>query len=152
HVNLELAKQVDPDPAGSLKTSASDGTEVLAAYAAFERINWRMLGTVPVQELAKASKDIQTLTWIADVIASLIAATIGVLVVWTIAKPLIKLRNLMNEGAEGKLTVRSTDSKRRDEIGELSASFNSMMSQIHSLAEQTTSSAQEVLATAEELT
>lgn len=137
---------------GSLKTTANDGTEVLAAYAAFDRTGWRMLGTVPVQELAKASQDIQTLTWVAVAIAALIAAAIGGGVIWTIARPLVKLRNLMNEGAEGDLAVRSELSQRRDEIGELSASFNRMMGQIHSLALQTTRSAEEVLATAAELT
>lgn len=151
--NVSLSRQSDAGSLdGSLKTSAGDGTEVLAAYAAFDRTGWSMLGTVPVQELAKASKDIQTLTWIAVAIAALIAVAIGGLVIWIVAKPLVQLRNLMNEGAEGKLTVRSAASKRRDEIGELSASFNRMMDQIHSLAQQTTRSAEEVLATAAELT
>ncbi|MNZ73064.1 Methyl-accepting chemotaxis protein McpC [compost metagenome] len=110
------------------------------------------MGAVPVNELVKDAKAIQSLTWITVFIAALIAIAIGVVVIQTIAQPLVKLRNLMNEGASGNLTVRSEMKKRSDEIGELSNSFNQMMGQIKALAVQTTRSADDVLLTATELT
>ncbi|WP_424768800.1 methyl-accepting chemotaxis protein [Paenibacillus sp. sgz302251] len=137
---------------GSIKVTSTDGAEVLAAYKTFETMNWKLVGTVPVDELVKDARAIQTLTWITVLIAALLAIAIGFLVIRTIAQPLVKLRNLMNEGAGGNLTVSSTMKKRQDEIGELSDSFNLMMSQIKALAVQTTQSAEDVLLTATDLT
>lgn len=149
---VSLPTKGDSALSGSQKAAASNGNDVLAAYATFDTMNWKLLGTVPVKELVKDAKAIQTMTWITVVIASLIAIAIGVLVILTIAQPLVMLRNLMNEGASGNLTVRSSFKKRRDEIGELSESFNRMMTQIQLLAVQTTRSAEDVLLTAADLT
>ncbi|WP_339207919.1 methyl-accepting chemotaxis protein [Paenibacillus sp. FSL K6-3182] len=135
----------------SSKMKTTNGAEVLATYKTFETMNWKLLGTVPVKELVKDAKAIQNLTWITVFIAALIAIAIGILVIMTIAQPLVKLRNLMTEGASGNLTVRSVMKKRQDEIGELSDSFNLMMTQITALAVQTTRSAEDVLVTATEL-
>lgn len=136
---------------GSNKVTTTSGKEVLAAYKTFATMNWKLVGTVPVKELVKDAKAIQNMTWIMVFIAALLAIAIGILVIQTIAQPLVKLRNLMNEGASGNLTVRSVMKKRQDEIGELGVSFNQMMTQISELAVQTTRSAEDVLATATDL-
>ncbi|CAM4133977.1 methyl-accepting chemotaxis protein [Paenibacillus alkaliterrae] len=149
---VSLPTEGDMAHNGSLKVASTDGTDVLAAYKTFETMDWKLIGTVPVNELVKDAKAIQTMTWITVFVAALIAIAIGALVILTIAQPLVKLRNLMNEGAGGNLTVRSTMKKRQDEIGELSESFNLMMSQIKALAVQTTRSAEDVLLTATDLT
>lgn len=67
-----------------------------------------------------------------------------------IAKPLARLKDLMVEGSKGDLSVR-TEYVSKDEIGELSASFNTMMERITELVAQTTDTAREVLDTAGEL-
>ncbi|MNI34003.1 Methyl-accepting chemotaxis protein McpC [compost metagenome] len=88
-------------------------------------------------------------------IVALIAAVIAVLVGWFVARmigqPLIHLRNLMQQGAQGKLTVRANYNS-KDEIGQLGQSFDVMMKQITNLVLQTSHSAKEVLETATELT
>ncbi|WP_139990926.1 methyl-accepting chemotaxis protein [Paenibacillus paridis] len=149
--NITLPQEGDKAKQDSVKMTTTDGEGVLAAYKTFSTMDWKLVGTVPVKELVKDAKAIQNLTWITVLIAALIAIAIGFLVIMTIAQPLVKLRNLMNEGASGNLTVRSEMKKRQDEIGELSESFNLMMTQIKGLAIQTTRSAEEVLVTATEL-
>jgi methyl-accepting chemotaxis protein len=136
---------------GAEKMTTSAGTEVLTAFKTFSAMNWKLVGTIPVEMLVKDAEAIRTLTWITVAAAALIAIAIGFLVLYTIATPLVKLRNLMVEGAGGNLTVRSTMKKRQDEIGGLSESFNRMMAQITELAHQTTSSAEQVLLTASDL-
>ncbi|QHT64014.1 methyl-accepting chemotaxis protein [Paenibacillus lycopersici] len=136
--------------AGSMTTSDSDGDEVLAMYNKFETTGWNMLGTVPVKELVKDAKQIRNATYIMAGIAALLAIGIGLLVIRMVAIPLVRLRNLMNEGERGNLTVRSTLNK-KDEIGQLAQSFNQMMAQITVLVTQTNQSAQDVLVTAGEL-
>ncbi|WP_223285427.1 methyl-accepting chemotaxis protein [Paenibacillus sp. PL91] len=149
--NITLPKEGDKSKEDSVKMTNTDGVEVLAAYKTFKGMDWKLVGTLPVKELVKDAKAIQNLTWITVFVAALIAIAIGILVIMTIAKPLVKLRNLMTEGASGNLTVRSEINNRQDEIGELGKSFNLMMTQITALAVQTTRSADDVLLTATEL-
>ncbi|MDQ6418563.1 methyl-accepting chemotaxis protein [Paenibacillus sp. LHD-117] len=137
---------------GRPKLNDADGNEVLAAYQTFKNAEWKLVGTIPVEELAKQASVIGNLTIWMGLLGAVIAVAIGLLVIATIAKPLVQLRNLMVEGARGNLTVRSNVRKRQDEIGQLADSFNEMMTQIQSLALQTTRSAAEVLATASDLT
>jgi methyl-accepting chemotaxis protein len=150
--NLKLAEEGKEELSGSVKVKTPNGREVLAVYQTFESMDWKLVGTLPVKELVRDAKAIQTLTWVTVLIAGLIAVAIGGLVIVTIARPLVSLRDLMNDGAGGNLTVRSTIKKRQDEIGELSESFNRMMTQIKELAVQTTRSAEDVLLTANDLT
>jgi len=128
----------------------ASGNEVLALYNQIHSMDWRLLGTIPVKELVRDAGQIYNMTWMIAGLAALLAIGIGLFVVRMVATPLVRLRNLMNEGAQGDLTVRSSFSS-RDEIGGLSQSFNQMMSQITALVNQTNQSARDVLITAEEL-
>ncbi|REK77811.1 methyl-accepting chemotaxis protein [Paenibacillus paeoniae] len=138
--------------AGSPKLHTSDGVEVLAVYQKLQSMDWRIAGTIPVQQLVKDAESIRDLTLVTALAAIVLAIAIGMLVIIAIARPLVNICNLMMEGARGNLAVRSTIGKRQDEIGTLSVSFNAMMEQITALARQTTKSAQDVLLTASELT
>ncbi|MFB9327189.1 methyl-accepting chemotaxis protein [Paenibacillus aurantiacus] len=136
---------------GSMDGTDHAGHEVLAIYDQFDAVdNWRLLGTVPVEQLVKDAGTIRTTTWIIAAVAALLAIGIGLFVIRIVARPLVQLRNLMNEGERGNLSVRSSI-KSKDEIGQLSNSFNQMMTQITGLVHQTTQSAQDVLMTAGEL-
>jgi methyl-accepting chemotaxis protein len=144
-----------------LTTSAEDGErttlrttdnlEVLAAYQPIPATDWQFLGLIPVERLAEQASVIRNHTWLMVGLASLVAVGIGVLIIFLVGRPLVRMRNLMLEGAKGNLTVQSVLDKRSDEIGDLARSFNEMMTQIKTLAQQTTKSAVEVLSTATEL-
>lgn len=67
-----------------------------------------------------------------------------------VSRPLSRLRDLMVKGADGDLRVR-TDVVTRDEIGQLSGSFNLMMEQITELVVHTNETAREVTEAAEAL-
>lgn len=149
--SIALPAEGDEALEGSIKTADQNGEDVLAAYKTFNTMDWKLVGTIPVNELVKDAKVIRSMTWITAAVAVLIAIAIGALVIFTIAHPLVNMRNLMDEGSRGNLTVRSRMKKRQDEIGELGSSFNLMMTQITALAEQTTRSAEDVLNTATEL-
>lgn len=136
--------------AGSETTKDRDGNDVLALHKQFQTTGWQLVGSMPVGELVKDAKQIRNATYIIAAIAALLAIGIGLLVIRMVAIPLVSLRNLMNEGERGNLTVRSTIRK-KDEIGQLAQSFNQMMAQITVLVTQTNQSAQDVLMTAGEL-
>lgn len=126
--------------------------EMLLVHKQLEMTGWYLVGQIPVSELVKDAAAIGKLTLIVSLAAAAIAIVIAIVVMLTISRPLVQLRNLMMQGAEGDLTVRSTMKKRNDEIGQLGTGFNQMMTQITSLATQTKDSADAVLQTASTLT
>jgi len=136
---------------GKLNIKA-DGRQMLSVGSTAEGSSaWTVVGNIPTSSLVKDAKTIRNLTYLMCGLSILIAALIGVYIMLTVGKPLGELRRLMNEGERGNLTVRSTIRK-RDEIGQVSDSFNRMMERITDLVKQTNLSAQEVLETASSLT
>jgi len=151
-VMTESLFKLDGSDQNSVSTNVEGIGEVLLMHTKLEYTNWYLVGNIPVEELVKDTVVIRDLTINLAVIAALIAIGIAAIVILTIGRPLIKLRDLMQEGAKGDLTVRSTVKKRKDEIGQLSNSFDQMMEQITHLAVQTKNSADAVLTTASTLT
>lgn len=126
----------------------SDGqSPILIAYSTLQNSDWKLVGTVPINELVSSAKPILNMTLIFAVIDAVFAILIGMFIIRIIAKPLQNLQQLMRKGAQGKLNVR-TKHKSEDEIGQLGAAFNEMMENITNLVKQTNQSAQEVLGTA----
>ncbi|WP_276356366.1 methyl-accepting chemotaxis protein [Cohnella caldifontis] len=137
-------------PEGS-ETMTVNGIKSLSSGGVIDTNGWTLIGNIPVSELVKDAKAIRTLTIVMSVVAILIAAAIGGIVMLTVGRPLSQLRNLMNEGEKGNLTVRST-LRKKDEIGQVADSFNRMMEEITGLVRKTNQSAVEVLETATALT
>ncbi|MNS36085.1 Methyl-accepting chemotaxis protein McpC [compost metagenome] len=135
---------------GSLFTKDVHNQPVLTVYNTQVTSGWKLVGILPTANLVKDAKGILVTTFISAFIVALIAILIGVWMVRMIARPLGNMKNLMQEGAKGNLSVRVAH-KSRDEIGQLATSFNMMMEHITELVKQTNASAQEVLDTATEL-
>jgi methyl-accepting chemotaxis protein len=133
------------------KGSFTSSDNLLVVYYKSKISGWNLVGDIPVGTLVKDADVIYQATLVVAGIAAVIAILIGLFVARMIGRPLINLRNLMQQGAQGKLTVRA-NYKSKDEIGQLGNSFDVMMQQITSLVIQTSQSAQEVLETANELT
>jgi methyl-accepting chemotaxis protein len=127
------------------------GVQSLSTASKVELNGWTMIGNIPVAELVKDAKQIRDVTVFISLAAIVIAALMGWMVYRTVAKPLIQLRELMNEGEKGNLTVRAAI-QRKDEIGQVAESFNRMMEQITELVRQAGNSAKDVLNTAATLT
>ncbi|WP_420850525.1 methyl-accepting chemotaxis protein [Paenibacillus tepidiphilus] len=123
---------------------------MLAVFHPMEKADWKLSGVVPTGVLVEPAEPILITTYWAAAIAAVLALLLGLWMVQMIARPLARLKDLMNQGAKGDLSVR-TEYVSRDEIGQLSASFNTMMGKITDLVAQTTDTAREVLETAGEL-
>ncbi|WP_379160251.1 methyl-accepting chemotaxis protein [Paenibacillus sp. sgz5001063] len=134
----------------SQEATDAKGEDVLAVYKPMVKADWKLTGIVPTGELVKAATPILFTTFAAAAAAAVLAVLVGIAMVRMIARPLARLKDLMVEGAKGDLSVR-TEYVSKDEIGELSASFNMMMGRITELVAQTTDTAREVLETAGEL-
>ncbi|MEK4854335.1 methyl-accepting chemotaxis protein [Paenibacillus sp. FSL H7-0756] len=138
------------DTSGSLPTKDEKGKSILAVYGTLHTSGWRMLGVVPSGNLTKDAGRILNTTYIAVAAAAAVAVLIGLWMVRMVSRPLSRLRDLMVKGADGDLRVR-TDVVTRDEIGQLSGSFNLMMEQITELVVHTNETAREVTEAAEAL-
>ncbi|RTE08305.1 methyl-accepting chemotaxis protein [Paenibacillus whitsoniae] len=144
---VQLTKEQIEQGNGSFTTK----DDHLVAFYTSQVSGWNLVGDIPVSALVKDAKKIFNYTLIIALIAALAAVLIGIFVARMIGSPLVHLRNLMQQGAKGKLTVRA-NYKSQDEIGQLGASFDIMMQQITNLVQQTSASAQAVFETAQELT
>ncbi|MGQ5401302.1 methyl-accepting chemotaxis protein [Cohnella sp. M.A.Huq-80] len=114
------------------------------------RTAWTLTGIAPLEELVADTKAIRDITIVMCIVAAAVAILLGYFIILHVGKPLLHIRNMLNEGARGNLGVR-TKLKRRDEIGEVSDSFNQMMGQMTRLIEQTRASAHQVLQTSSTL-
>ncbi len=114
-------------------------------------MNWHLIGNVPVASVVKDAESIRSFTLLMATMALIVAVGIGLLVVRLVARPLVQLKDLLLEGEKGNLTIRSSHSG-RDEIGQLSISFNRMMDNISQLVLQSNDLARNVLLTASRLT
>lgn len=108
---------------------------------------WRIVGYLPFADLYKETEDMFGAIAIVLVSACAASVVIAYFTARFIGRPLVRMRDLMRQGAEGDLSVR-THAKTADEIGQLGASFDQMMGNIGALVEQTRLSAREVQATA----
>ncbi|MUG45405.1 methyl-accepting chemotaxis protein [Paenibacillus woosongensis] len=145
-----IQKKEDGAP-GSTRIKNAQGRTVLAVYNTQQNSGWTLMGVLPTDQLTKDARGILVTTFVSLAVVAVIAILIGMWIVRMIGRPLVALKNLMEEGAKGNLNVRMKP-KSKDEIGMLTASFNVMMEQITQLVKQTNNSAQDVLDTAAELT
>jgi methyl-accepting chemotaxis protein len=142
-----LPEEAFKQKSGSITDSNSN---MQLAYGKLETTGWYLVGGMRVEELVKDANAIRNMTWVMAFIAMIIAVVIGFFVARMIGRPIVTIRNLMKEGEQGNLKVR-TNITSQDEIGQLGQSFNQMMEKITQLVLQTSLSAQEVLATSSEL-
>lgn len=144
---IQITKEQRDEEHGSFVTK----DDHLVAYYKSSVSGWNLVGDIPVSSLVKDAKKIFNYTLLIALFAAVAAVLIGLFVARMIGRPLVNLRNLMQQGAKGKLTVRANYTT-QDEIGQLGASFDVMMQQITTLVQQTSTSAQAVFETAQELT
>ncbi|MEF2964754.1 methyl-accepting chemotaxis protein [Paenibacillus sp. M1] len=135
---------------GSVRGTNAAGENMLTVYGTLGSTGWKLVNVIPVGELVKDAKKILLTTYLTAIVVAFLAVFVGLWMARTIAGPLNRMKELMRQAAKGDLRVRMTR-RSRDEIGELSLSFNEMLDQITALVDQTGGTALEVLETAYEL-
>jgi two-component system sensor histidine kinase YesM len=96
------------------------------------------LSTVAVYDLDAALEGVRLLEWVAVLIGLATAGLAIGVAFWVsggIAKPIVRLRKLMEEAEEGNLDVRYP-APPDDEVGRLGRSFNTMIGEISKLVDQ----------------
>jgi Methyl-accepting chemotaxis protein len=152
-IGTEASVAIPQTDDGELQEKGSfTSNDRLVSFSKTSDLNeWYLVTSVPVSNLVQSAGQIfQVTIWVA-IAAAVLAVLIGVYIIWSIGRPLVHLRDLMNEGEKGNLSVRMK-TRSKDEIGQVGMSFNRMMEQITQLVKETNESAAKVLHTAAELT
>jgi HAMP domain-containing protein len=110
---------------GTMETRTERGETELSAFAPVTGLPWSILILEPVKTAYAALYTLTVHAALYTVIIMLIATILGVLLVRTITKPVQQLVKGTEEIARGNLDHR-IQIRRKDEIGQLSNSFNAM--------------------------
>lgn len=136
--------------ANGATTEEMDGQTMIIAHSELPG-GWKLVGVQPLAPLVEGAGLIRTLTYIMLLFGVVVAVVIGWLVALQIGTPLRRIGALMKRAEEGELSVEAPFGKRKDEIGDLSRSFNEMMSNIRALVKESHESVSQVMNTASEL-
>jgi two-component system sensor histidine kinase YesM len=97
--------------------------------------NWRIIGTVPVEEVIGDIQQLQKTIWLYASLILALASIIGFLFSRKITSPLNKLMHAMREVEKSNFQA-LTEVTSQDEVGQLSRRFNQMVRQIEMLIDQ----------------
>lgn len=103
-----------------------EGVEKVAIYSACDVSGWRLVKTVPTAYLYKEIMQIQGYIIVLGIIYFITTITLGLFLAAKITSPIEKLMKLMKKVEKGNLAIHATISS-KDEIGQLSSSFNNMI-------------------------
>ncbi|QNU68197.1 sensor histidine kinase [Ruminiclostridium herbifermentans] len=112
-----------------------DGIQTLVTLHKFDKLNWKIISTIPMNEITSENKGITRLIIIIGVACLVFAFIASYLLSYTISKPILNLVRIMKEIKQGNLGLRA-DFNANDEIGMLGDGFNSLMDRINKLLEQ----------------
>ena len=130
------------------------GADKLLGYSPIEKTSWSIAVTAPVSEGLEALQAIKKIVFVVGIIA--IAISIGFVFIISngIMKPIVSMTSHAQKMSEGDLTD-AIDEKylnRKDEIGNLSLSFEKLQNSLRTLITAIAESSQHLAASSEELT
>ena len=96
---------------------------------------WKSYSAIPFEGVFPQAEDLNKAIWLVGTVSTLGIAVVIVLLVYTMAGPIKRLSRAMGQVQKGDFTVRVSN-KRKDEIGELTESFNYMLEEINTLIRQ----------------
>lgn len=104
---------------------------------------WISIAKIPTDTLVSEIERVGVLAIILSLVCVIIATILSIIISNGISNPIKKIMNLMQSAETGNLTVKSEDID-KSEIGQLSQSFNNMISNINALIKSSYDIAQKV--------
>ncbi|REE81532.1 methyl-accepting chemotaxis protein [Paenibacillus taihuensis] len=109
-----------------------DKQDSLVAYHVFMNDTFAFISYIPVSILSSDLAGLRQFTIVVLIIAIMVAACIAIVLANRMIKPIMSLKASMKEVENGNLNVQSKV-RSKDEIGELTASFNGMVQSLQSI-------------------
>ncbi|WP_058308462.1 cache domain-containing sensor histidine kinase [Gracilibacillus massiliensis] len=120
-----------PKVNGSFRTTNWLENDLISSYK-FPSVNWYSFHKIPLRELMEDTNLVRNGTIIVFIIIVVLSTIISVLLAWNVSNPLKKLTVLMKRVEKGDFKV-DLPMDKKDEIGILAKSFNSMIQEIEYL-------------------
>lgn len=137
----EIASSEEPS---GYKEVEHHGQKWLMIYNRVRDTGYTLIGLIPNYVLLSATQDIARTTVILMVFACAVALIIGLYMSNSMGRTIRRIINAAEQAAMGDLTVNPV-SRRKDELGVLTRSINSMISNMRQLIQQTAVLAQKVV-------
>ncbi|ASA19948.1 sensor histidine kinase [Paenibacillus donghaensis] len=112
--------------------NTQEGKERLNIYSSSLKTNWKVIISIPVDELTRNVKVTRNVTLAATFIIIVLALIISMVLSFALTKPLKQMIQVMKKVQGGDLDV-TFRFRRRDEIGLLGHQFNRMLARIRQL-------------------
>ncbi|HEX2945537.1 MAG TPA: methyl-accepting chemotaxis protein [Clostridia bacterium] len=112
-----------------------NGTDNLLEYAKVGTTGFIMIGLIPTAELYAASSRIMVTTIILIILAIAVSVLIGFFISTSMSRTINRIIKVAGQAASGDLTV-SPQSNRKDELGTLTISISSMITNMRALIRQ----------------
>ena len=109
--------------------------EQLIIYAKSNVSGWKLVQVIPVQKLLVNATGVRNKIFLIGLICLMLSIVFSVGISSNVSNPVKKLIKVMNKVEEGNLEVK-LDITSHDEIGQISASFNRMVSEINNLVKK----------------
>lgn len=127
-----------------------NGESKVQSYAVVPDVNWVLSTTRNTSDMNEAVSAMLKTSTIIFLVAIFASISLGAIISRSITKPIVKIVSLMEEAANGDLTIHC-DVKSKDELGKLANSFNSMAEKIRELVKKIEDSIGTVSSTADTL-
>ncbi|WP_050180516.1 methyl-accepting chemotaxis protein [Domibacillus robiginosus] len=129
-----------------------NGQDKFMTFLTNETTGWKIGGTMVSSEITEAAQPILWKTAATILLSLLVGAALVWLIIRSITRPLLSLKESAETLSEGDLTQSIEANDRRDEIGDLSRAFSRMSQNLRELIGQVDSNTEQVAAASEELT
>jgi methyl-accepting chemotaxis protein len=126
------------------------GTSYLTTYYKIGDTGLVLLGMIPESELNSAARNVIVFTVLIVLAAVVIAFGTGIVIANSMSRTISQIIKASEKAASGDLTVR-LKSLRKDELGKLTLSINSMIASMRALIEKTFSVSEKVTSSAFEV-
>ncbi|MBO7743760.1 sensor histidine kinase [Paenibacillus sp. MWE-103] len=142
--NMDNFRRINPDPAliqdaqtdgPAWRNAAIGGSDYVIKTRAVENTDWTMVTAIPMTDILTQSIRIRDLMLVLMLVCGLISYGLAYLIAGATVKRILLLKKKMRLVQEGVLNVEA-QSASRDEIGELTDSFNHMVKRIRLLVEE----------------
>jgi signal transduction histidine kinase/HPt (histidine-containing phosphotransfer) domain-containing protein/ActR/RegA family two-component response regulator len=112
---------------GSAEDRDSTGTPGLYSFKSLKAIDWLLVGTVPLDEVFAPIRDAEKRLWLISAIVCLLLVPLVWAFAWLLLDPLSALRDEMSKLCDAGPGFSPVREDRRDEIGDLAYTFNTLM-------------------------
>ncbi len=134
YVDAQLINRIKSDEKNkkSVFNMKMGDKDYLVAYAPVANAPWYVVGTIPFSYLNSETDNIKSNSIIVGIICFFGSVLLSYIFSMSISSPLKKLVKAMNQAKKGNLNVCVADCS-KDEIGEVTNNFNSMVTEIKNL-------------------